>query len=190
VDQARVTLRERPVRKDFTQATAETIEGRITAFAEPSSTIPGAYSGTPKSTEMRLRHILVPTDFSPASAKALECAVALANQCNATVSILHVIDINTEADLGSAEDLIQKLWENSSAQMAQLGWRLSSQVEAQTLLAEGLPWEVIVDKSREFDFLVLGQNRAATRRKVFSQHTAQRVIQNSSCPVIVVHAPA
>ena len=180
--QAAAALQEGPVRQDSDLATFEQVE---TTFSRAGDDLVVS-----RRTERRVRNILVPTDFSPASSKALECAVALANQCKAALSILHVVDINSQAKSGSAQDLMRRLWEEGAAQVAQLAWRLSSEVEAQTILAEGLPWEVIVEKSQDFDLLVLGQSRAATGGKLFSQHTAQRVIKSSSCPVMVVHTPS
>src|ERR1700690_2780050 len=41
-----------------------------------------------------IRKILVATDFSPCSTRAVESAVALARQCGASLTLLHVIDIN------------------------------------------------------------------------------------------------
>jgi nucleotide-binding universal stress UspA family protein len=129
----------------------------------------------------------VPTDFSPAAEKAVERAVALANQCNASVTLLHVIDINARARSGAADDLMKGLWDEGSTRMGQLAWSLNGQVEAQTMLEEGLPWEKIVDKSEEFDLLVLGLNHPKRRFKLFSQHTGDRVLESAACPVMVVH---
>ncbi len=129
----------------------------------------------------------MPIDFSPSSAEAVECAVTIANQCNAALTLLHVVDINAQARSGSAEELMQRLWGEGSTRMRQLAWSLGSRVEAQTTLEEGLPWYRIVEKSRAFDLLILGKSRAKTGRKLFSKRTAQRVIENAGCPVMVVH---
>lgn len=126
--------------------------------------------------------ILVAVDFSPASAKVLDSAVRMGNQFNARVTLLHVIDINQQAGSGSAEDLMRDLWAEGAEQIG----RLSSKVDAQTMLEEGLPWEVIVEKSHDFDLLVLGQNPGRRGWKLFSRQTTKRVIENSECSVMVV----
>src|SRR5215471_5928058 len=82
--------------------------------------------------ERLFRKILVPTDFSPASNKALECAVAVANQCGATLTIFHVININAQATSGAADELMKRLWDQASARMGQLAWSFSGQVDART----------------------------------------------------------
>jgi nucleotide-binding universal stress UspA family protein len=139
--------------------------------------------------ERAIRRILVPTDFSAASRKVVEHAVAIANQCNAALTILHVIDINAQAApqrFGSAQDLMNHLWTEGSARMGQLAWSLCGQVEAQTSVQEGLPWEEIVERSRDFDLILLSGSRGRKRWNLFSKQTARRVIENAACPVMVV----
>jgi nucleotide-binding universal stress UspA family protein len=140
-----------------------------------------------KDPEWLIRRILVPTNFSNASAKAIQRAVAMANQCDAALTILHVIDINPPDGPGSAEDLMKRLWTEGSTQMAQLACTLVGQVEAQTMLAEGLPSEVIIEQSSGFDLLVIAKNQDQKGWRPFSKHTARRVVENAACPVMVVH---
>jgi len=134
----------------------------------------------------RVKRVLVPTDFSLASAKALELAVALAEQCDAALTILHVVDLNAQAQAGAAAETMRKAWDRGSAQMGELAWSLCDQVEAQTKLEEGLPWEKIVELSRESDLVILGRGRSKKGWKLFSRQTAQRVLANAACPVMVV----
>lgn len=138
-----------------------------------------------------VRRILLATDFSPASLKAAERAIALASQCGATLTILHVININAQparGELGTAEELMKQRWAEGSVQMGRLAWSLSGQVEAQTLIEEGLPWEKIVEKSGDFDLLILGKRSAQPGWRPFSQHTVRRVIRNAARPLLVVPA--
>jgi nucleotide-binding universal stress UspA family protein len=71
--------------------------------------------------------------------------------------------------------------------MGQLAWSLCGQVEAQTAVQEGLPWEEIVERSRDFDLVLMGGSRGRKRWNLFSKHTARRVLENAACPVLVVH---
>jgi nucleotide-binding universal stress UspA family protein len=141
-----------------------------------------------KNAEFLIRRILVPTDFSPASARALERAKAIANQCDASLTILHVIDINASVGSGTAEGLMRGLWSDAGTQMAKLAVSLAGTVEAQTLLAEGLPSEVILEQSLEFDLVIMGRDRHQRKWQLFSKHTGKRVIENSVCPVMVVQS--
>jgi nucleotide-binding universal stress UspA family protein len=136
--------------------------------------------------EKGIRRILVPTDFSTGSARAIERAVAIANQCSADVTILHVVDINTQVEAGECDAFMRRIWDEGSSQMGQLALSLSGRVEARTMVEQGLAWETIIEKSRDFDLVVLGQSERRSSLRLFSQHTAQRVMENAACPVMVV----
>lgn len=187
MNQAPAALRDRPSRQDVNPASAEKPRSQFNPPLERSLTRPTDYSVVQKHNEMLVRKILVPTDFSPTSAGAVGCGVALANQFNAALTILHVVDINRQVSSGTAQDLMRNLWAEGSTQLGQLAWSLPNQVRAQTIVDEGLPWEVIVEKSHDFDLLVLGKTPCKMRWNGFSQHTAQRVLENAACPVMVVH---
>jgi nucleotide-binding universal stress UspA family protein len=105
-----------------------------------------------------INKILVPTDFSPRSERALKFAVCLAQQCRANLTILHVIDINTQSTDGKclpACDMMKRLWETGFEQMAKLAFSLTGQVDAQTAVEEGLPSEQIIEKSHQADLVIL-----------------------------------
>jgi hypothetical protein len=94
-----------------------------------------------------IKKMLVATDRSPRSTKAVEQAVTLARQCAATLTILLVIDINLAAAYtyaGSAETLRQNILVEAAARVARLADSLAqAQVEAQICVVEGLPGEEI-----------------------------------------------
>jgi len=160
----------------------------LSARANSSSILPKSRRDprTHKNREWLVKKILVPVDYSPGSTKAIRRAVALANQCDAALTLLYVVDVNAQGETGSAEEMMRGLWSEGSAKMALLACSLSGQVNAQTLLEEGLPGEVIAQKSCEFDLVVMAKSHARRRWKLFSQHTAQRVIETAACPVMLV----
>ena len=134
-----------------------------------------------------VRKILVPTDFSPCSARAIEFAVSLATQCQADLTILHVIDINMQSAHGlPAAESMKQCWETGFQEMGKLAFALNGRVDAQTTVEEGLPCEQIIEKSREVDLLVVGKPGPKPGWKLFSKRTAERVIEHAACPVIVV----
>jgi len=99
-----------------------------------------------------LQRILVPTDFSPASAQAVKHAANLANQGAVSVTLLHIINVNppdSAAWAGSAQTLMEGLWTEGYAQMGRLVHFLAGKpLDLRTSIEEGLPWEQIVEKSR------------------------------------------
>ena len=134
--------------------------------------------------ERRICRILAATNFSPASNYALERAVALSNQCHAVLTVLHVIDVNTQSDCSTAAEVWAQLKKEASLQMGQLVGSLCGQVDAQTVLEEGLPGDAIVRKSPDFDLIILGNGRG--KSGWFSNHTVQHVLDEAACPVMVV----
>lgn len=137
-----------------------------------------------------IRKILVATDFSPCSTRAVEHALALARQCGASLTLLHVIDVNPSAAFtyaGGAEALMRGLRVEAITQMTRLAGSLTpAQVEAQPMLVEGLPAEEIVEQSNRCDLLVLGMASAKRSWRPFAKHTSQGVIEAAACPVLVV----
>jgi len=135
------------------------------------------------------RRILVPTDFSPCSLRTVDCAIALARQSNASLTILHVIDIDPPAAwtyYGTADALMRRLWVRGNSELAQLKQLAEeSLVRTRTLLVEGLPYEAIVENSSGFDLLVIDEPQAKSGWNLFSRHTARRVIEQAKCPVHV-----
>jgi nucleotide-binding universal stress UspA family protein len=135
-----------------------------------------------------LRRILVATDFSAGSTKAVEQAAALAERCRAWLTVLHVIDVNVGPAWGPAGEVIRGLWETARVEMARLASWLDGRVEARGEVEEGLPAEVIVEKSKGYDLLVLAKKPVRSRWNLFARHTAERVARCAACPVIVVEA--
>jgi nucleotide-binding universal stress UspA family protein len=141
--------------------------------------------------DWRLKHILVPTDFSPCSDKAVARAASLARHHDATLTIFHVVDINPPAALthcGAAENLMRQLWVTGISKLCRMKESLAqSQTKTQTLIVEGLPAEAIVENTPGFDLLVMGERRSKSAWNLFARHTARRVIERAECPVLVVH---
>jgi nucleotide-binding universal stress UspA family protein len=139
-----------------------------------------------------VRRILVATDFSAAADHATEWAVALAVERGADVALLHVIDINTQLEPSAsdaAEGPMERLWGEATARIKRRASSLGSAIKVRTILAEGLPWEEIVEQSRHFDVVILGRDSCKRPARFFSRHTSERVIANARCPVIVAADP-
>jgi nucleotide-binding universal stress UspA family protein len=186
------TLQQSPPSEEAFRAWAENQNTPLVADKDRSPGFSGsARVHTNQESGRPIRRILVPTDFSPCSARALERAVALAQQTDATLTILHVIDINPPAartHCGTAEELMRQLWVTGTSELARLKKSLEeNQIRSQTLVVEGLPCEAIVENSSDFDLLVISEPRLKSGWDFFWKHTTQRVIEQAECPVHVVH---
>jgi nucleotide-binding universal stress UspA family protein len=54
------------------------------------------------------------------------------------------------------------------------------------LIKEGLPHQEICDAARHSDLIVIGKNRRNSFWKLFSRRTVQAVVEEATCPVLVV----
>jgi universal stress protein A len=144
----------------------------------------------------QIRRILHATDFSKASARALDEAVRLAKQNHAELLVAHVIEPAGQyaagEDFGGAE-LYVKL-EEAAEQDAQrsmqklMGKLKQARVNAKSLLLKGLAHEQIVKaaKSRKANMIVIGTHGRTGLSKLFMGSVAGRVVSLASCPVVTV----
>ena len=141
--------------------------------------------------DWRIRTILAPTNFSPASVDAVAQAAALARRHDAFLTILHVIDINppsARTHVGPADELMRQLWATGKAELRRLTESLAlQQTRTQARIIEGIPAEVIIENSSSFDLLAINEERSGSAWNIFSGHTVHRVVEGAACPVLVVH---
>ncbi len=134
-----------------------------------------------------MRKILIATDFSERSDRALRRATLLARQFGASLSIVHVVDddqprqmVDIEHDVASA--LLREL-RNTVENVD------GTACETQVVLAD--PFAGIARTAEEDapDLLVIGPHRRQALRDVFVGTTAERTIRSVACPVLMVNAP-
>ena len=142
----------------------------------------------------RLRRILHPTDFSPASSGAYRQAVELAKANRAELLLVHVL-----APLVLPTDgyVSPKVYDemNAGAQAegrkhldALLKKAKQAGVRASGLLLEGLPHDRIaqVARSKKADMVVVGTHGRTGFSRFFLGSVASRVLAVSPCPVLTV----
>ncbi len=143
-----------------------------------------------------IKRILHASDFSRASARALDEAVNLAKQNDAELLVVHVIEpvapYVTGEDFGSA-GLYVKLEEaakrDAESSMRKLMDKLQkARVKAKSLLLKGRPDDQIVKaaKSRRADMIVIGTHGRTGLSKLFMGSVAGKVISTATCPVLTV----
>lgn len=134
-----------------------------------------------------MKTILLATDFSERSDRALRRATLLARQFRAVLKIVHVVDDDQPAHIvrmerAESEALLRKLC------------RTVREVdgvtcEPQVMLA--LPFQGILQAVEACapDLLVVGTHRRQALRDVFIGTTAERTIRQATCPVLMANAP-
>jgi nucleotide-binding universal stress UspA family protein len=139
------------------------------------------------------KHILVPTDFEPASAEALKIATSLAQAFGAKVSLLHVweIPIYPYMDFMLNSTLIGQV---EQAAVKRLGAALQSLQQvlpnADSQLRTGMPWQTIADAIDELkpDLVVMGTHGRHGLSHTILGSVAERLVRMSPVPVLTVHA--
>jgi nucleotide-binding universal stress UspA family protein len=132
--------------------------------------------------------IVVATDFSQASLRALQWAEAIASGRSAEVTVVHAIE---PTPLGRSSDtaglLIQRAEERvagSCGSLARNGIRFAAHC------AIGRPWSVVRDaiEAAGADLVVLGNRGLSPIRRTLLGSNADRVLRTAQCPALVVHA--
>lgn len=130
-----------------------------------------------------LRNILIATDLSGRSEKAVMRGLSLAARFAARVVVVHVVDDDQPSSLADVEA------ERSAAllneMLAPLAGSLGIRPEVRIL--RGIESEAIRLAADEIDadLLVLGAHRRQILREVFTGTTVERVIRTSGRPVLV-----
>jgi len=134
-----------------------------------------------------MKHIMIATDFSERSDRALRRATLLAKQFGARLSIVHVVDDDRPQRMLERErDLALQLLDEIGASV-----RGHDGVTCETRVVLGAPFAGIVKAVEEGgpDVLVIGPHRRQELRDVFTGTTAERTIRSANCPVLMANAP-
>ena len=143
----------------------------------------------------RIRRILVATDFSKTSAKALAGAIDLAKAQRAKLTILHayvglvplVPEQYIEAGTWDRIDTESRRW--AERQLVKLAARArKSGVRATSALVIGDPSRQIVRTARGLraDLIVVGTHGRQGLTRFFLGSVAERVIATAACPVMTI----
>jgi nucleotide-binding universal stress UspA family protein len=140
----------------------------------------------------RIRKILVPVDGSPPSSAALAQAVALAEDLDATIEVLHVngpdrfeVGSTTAAAAGPRRDAEHTMAAAVAAAQERLGDRLTSHETT------GDPIREILREADEAgaDLVVMGTHGRVGRLHSILGSVAEAVVRNSTHPVLTVREP-
>jgi len=142
---------------------------------------------------LRIRHILVPHDFSDFAEKALRYAVAFARQFESKITLLHVCPIpHYPAEIGGLPaivpvneppiDRIQTHLEEYSKR------HIPPEMRQHTSVRMGPAYEEICEAARELavDMIIIATHGRTGLKRALMGSTAERVVRQAPCPVLVV----
>jgi nucleotide-binding universal stress UspA family protein len=147
----------------------------------------GPHSPANAPCEAKFRKILFATDFGDSSLAAAAYAVALANDCQAHLTLMHVIDGPKVGELVHPHEVAAAALEHlkTMARVEEEPW-----TEPRTLLRQGAPAEKILEVAahEESDLIVIGLKK--TRSVLGATHlpgsVAHHVISEANCPVLTI----
>ena len=139
-----------------------------------------------------VKKILIPTDGSDYSMRAAEFGISVAKHLGAEVMVVYVIDTVVLEQIARLTDR-----ENAEKELKEDGQRYVNYVvnlagkegvKAASLLAKGRPFEQIVHlaKGLGMNMIVMGTYGRKGAERILIGSVAERVIEYSTCPVLVV----
>ena len=153
---------------------------------------PGPRRRGPALRPRRFSRILIPIDFSRPSLKAMPYALAISRQFGADVHLLHVTDLSQQPPptLMTLPLIPRSEWNRRLMRRLRsiaLKYRTPGNVHALDP-REGVAYEEICATAREIkaDLIVIATHGYTGYKRMFLGSTAERVVQHSPCPVLVV----
>jgi nucleotide-binding universal stress UspA family protein len=144
----------------------------------------------------RFTRILVPTDFSPASAAAFATATELAEPFRASITLLHVLEDPYATSAYAAEVYgylpqgLKETWQrNAEAHLLKvLPAEERDRIGASSEVVFGSPAQAIVEhaEGRGFDLIVMGTHGRSGVAHLLLGSVAERVVRTAPCPVLTV----
>jgi nucleotide-binding universal stress UspA family protein len=133
-----------------------------------------------------MKRILVATDFSERSDRALRRATLLASQSGAALTIVHGLDDDRspriiESERNEMESLLRDLTSTlTNVDEVKCSWRIVLGEPSQAILT------AVEDEKP--DLVVLGPHRRRIFRDIFTGTTVERTIRGADCPVLMANA--
>jgi nucleotide-binding universal stress UspA family protein len=144
------------------------------------------------------RKILVPVDGSPAAARGLREALALAKDQRAKVRLVHVVDQGLAIGVVDAGFQFQEMIDGLAKGGRIILERARRSAEKQGVRAEGVLYEKMAGPAAEAilrdarkwgaDLIVMGTHGRRGLRRVVLGSDAEQVVRMSKVPVLLVRA--
>jgi nucleotide-binding universal stress UspA family protein len=144
-------------------------------------------------------HILIPTDGSDVAESAVEHALDLAEQYDAEVHALYVVDIDS-VNLSLGTEQVDRLKQGRFSEMEELKSKADEAtgavaargaergIEVVEHVSGGRPHTVIADyaEDHDMDLIVMGSHGRAGVRRALLGSVTERTLRSTHVPVLVV----
>jgi nucleotide-binding universal stress UspA family protein len=144
------------------------------------------------------KRILCPVDFSESSLRALNYALSLAQEADAQLTVLHVVEHEFQnggelAGIASNADMtiggfLREREEGLRRRLQDATAGASEFCSVELLMTHGKPWREVlrVGAERQSDLIVMGVQGRGAADLLFFGSTAQHVVRDASCPVLTL----
>jgi nucleotide-binding universal stress UspA family protein len=153
----------------------------------------------PRKRKAMFKHIMLPTDGSELSMKALKEGIALAKSIGASVTAIHVIShfhILIEQGLGSKElktiekeheEVSKKIAQKVLEQIGETAKKEGVRFESEVVVADE-PYQEIIDNAtkRKCDLIVMASHGRKGLQSLLLGSVTAKVLTHSKIPVLVV----
>jgi nucleotide-binding universal stress UspA family protein len=144
---------------------------------------------------MTAKHILVPTDFSEYADQALDYATQLAQQLQAYITLLHIIDTTPLGVVEGAAMLPPSYWQELETGLEQIMEESLKRLydvglQGETVIVHGVPFQTIIDtaKDKGSDLIIMGTHGRTGLPHALMGSVAEKVVRLAPCPVLVTRA--
>lgn len=144
-----------------------------------------------------VKRILVPTDFTERSNRALQEALGIAKQSNAEVHLLHVVDdtlFQSVALEGVCDTIIDKIkqvnFRNAEIRMERSVKAAddTGKIKVFSEIRNGIPAETILREAEEksIDLIVIGDRMQTDLMRPATGNTTEKIAKKATCRVSVI----
>jgi nucleotide-binding universal stress UspA family protein len=142
---------------------------------------------------MRIRHILVPTDFSEGSHEAFETAIDMARDTGARLTLFHVHHVPTAVFPDVILPITPELMQDVAHSVDQLLTELSTRARHAGVQAD---WKTtfgtthveicLLAEQSDVDLIVIGTHGRSGLSHAILGSVAEKVVRKAPCPVLTV----
>lgn len=146
----------------------------------------------PAGRTLRIKDILLPTDFSEPSRKALAYACEAAGQLGARLTLLYVVEPMVYADFAFMPLVMEndKTMQTAQTRLEQFAAKagLPEKLIRQTLVRTGAPYHEITEAARtlKVDLIIISTHGRTGLSRALLGSTTERVVRLAHCPVLVI----
>lgn len=143
------------------------------------------------------KRILCPVDFSDCSMRALDYALSMAQEADACLTVLHVLDLEgaiselwrdrlTPPALSKELETLENEKRDRLARAVPAG--VSSFCEVETIMARGTPYREVlrVASEKQSELIVMGVHGRRAADLLFFGSTTNHVVRQAPCPVLTI----